>query len=167
MNDKEKCSAINLPYFTPFLRSLDESTFRTEIYPEIEFMMKRNASLVPVIGETLASLTFTFTPELVTLATTHLFTDEYMTKEDLIQVLKTYFSKLASKLRSKEAFNVLIQDFLLKRFIQTRNTGLNANQRMAFIRSLSSVLQATSNKELIDQDVIRNVLNAAIEFFFL
>ena len=96
MNDKEKCSAINLPYFTPFLRSLDESTFRTEIYPEIEFMMKRNASLVPVIGETLASLTFTFTPELVTLATTHLFTDEYMTKEDLIQVLKTYFSKLAS-----------------------------------------------------------------------
>lgn len=54
MNDKEKAAGINVAYFTPFLRSLDETAFKTHVYPEIEFMMKRNASLVPVIGVTVS-----------------------------------------------------------------------------------------------------------------
>lgn len=141
MNDKEKAAGVNVAYFTPFLRALDEETFKTQLYPEIEFMMKRNASLVPVIGLTVSQLQFPFSPDFVHLVTSNILTDEYMTKEDIIGSLKTYFHDLADKLTTPEAVQTLIAEFLLKRFVQTRNSSFNANQRMAFVRALSSVLQ--------------------------
>jgi len=79
MNDKERASFTNVAFFTPFLRSLDEEAFRASVYPEIEFMMKRNASLVPVISVTVSQLRFPFSPEFVHLVTSNIFTDEYMT----------------------------------------------------------------------------------------
>jgi hypothetical protein len=103
----------------------------------------------------------------VHLVTSSIFTDEYMTKEDIIASLKTYFHDLAEKLSTPEALRTLIADFLLKRFVQTRNSSFNANQRMAFIRALSSGLQAVRKRELIDQESIKQVLTAVIEFFYM
>ena len=167
MNDKERAAGVNVAYFTPFLRSLNEGTFKTHLYPEIEFMMKRNASLVPVIGVTVSQLQFPFSPDFVHLVTSNIFTDEYMTKEDIIDSLKTYFHDLALKLVTPEALRTLISDFLLKRFIQTRNTSFNANQRMAFVRAISSALQAVKKREYIDQEGVKQVLTAVIDFFYM
>lgn len=66
--------------------------------------------------------------------TSALFIDEYMVKEDLILDARAFFGKLAAKLTTKEALKALVMDFLFKRFIETRNSSLNANQRLAFVR---------------------------------
>lgn len=63
MNDKEKSSWYNLLFFVPFLSKLDSASFFHKIFPEVEFMMNRNGSLIPVIGGTVAALTFPFSPE--------------------------------------------------------------------------------------------------------
>jgi hypothetical protein len=84
MNDREKSNWINFPYFVPFLSKLDEETFRTQIYPEIEFMMNRNGSLIPVIGSTVAALGFTFSPETTLALSQALFTEEYLVKDEVV-----------------------------------------------------------------------------------
>ena len=66
MNDKEKFNAYNIEFFLPYLASLDEGMFREVIYPEIDFMMKRGLSMVPLMTKTVEALTFKFGPEVVT-----------------------------------------------------------------------------------------------------
>lgn len=68
MNDKEKLNYINLKYFIPYFASADEETYKSAIFPEIEFMMNRNGTMIPVIADTISHLnTLKFTDEIITM----------------------------------------------------------------------------------------------------
>lgn len=69
MNDKESTNAERFRYFVPYLSSLDEATFKHIHFPEIEFVLKRGSSMIPLIAETFSALSFKFTPEIVELLT--------------------------------------------------------------------------------------------------
>jgi hypothetical protein len=131
-------------------------------------MMKRNASLISVIGETIAALSFPMTPELVHMLTSTIFTDEFITKEEICKDLKSYFSKVAANISTSEALKALLQDFLLKKFVQTRNSSFTANQRMVIVRCIHSALaSAAQHSHPADQETVQSILTSVLEFFLL
>lgn len=112
MNDKEKSCFINLPYFLIYLGGINEAIFRTSVYPELEFMMKRGLSLISLIGKTVNALSFKMNPELIKNLTSELFSEEYLVKEEYINDIKSFFIALASKVESNDAANALLIDYL-------------------------------------------------------
>lgn len=166
MNDKEKSNHLNLPFFVQFLRRIDLDTFKDKVLSEIEFMMNRNCSLVPLIGGSIAHLSFPFTPELVHSITSAIFNDDYMVKDEAAINAREYFGILASKLTTPETVKALVIDFLFKKFIETRNSSLTAAQRLTFIRHISFVYQSLTKKDLIDLDQVKQVISAALEYYF-
>ncbi len=114
MNDKEKSCFINFPYFLSFLSGIDEEVFRTSVYPEVEFMMKRGLSLISLISKTVQALSFKVNPDMVKILTSDLFSEEYLVKEDYVGDMRSYFVGLATKIDTKEAANALLIDYLFK-----------------------------------------------------
>lgn len=60
-----------------------------------------------------------------------------MVKEENIEAARVYFGQLASRLTTKEAIKALVTDFLLKKFVETRNSSLSASQRLTLIRHIT------------------------------
>lgn len=96
MNDKEKSCFLNFPYFLAYLGGINEATFRTSVYPEIEFMMKRGLSLISLIGQTVQALSFKANVDVVKILTSELFSEEYLVKEEYVNDVKNFFVALAS-----------------------------------------------------------------------
>jgi hypothetical protein len=151
INDRERLNYQHINFFIPFLKRIDEQTFKTQILPEIEFMMNRNASLIPLIGEAVSALSFQFTPEIVHMLSSSIFNDDYLTKEEVIQNSQEYFATLSAKLNTSDSAAALIFDFLVKKFVQSKGSSLNSAQRLALIRHIGSALHSLKNKEFIVQ----------------
>jgi len=167
MNDKEKSNFQNIKYFIPFLRTVDEKTFTSVVYPEIDFMMKRSGQLIPLIKEVVNYVSFPFTHELVQSFTSQLFIDEYLFKEEYINDSRTFFATLAAKVAtSKELVNSVVFDFLYKRFQQTRNSSVTPVQRLTFIRHMTSALSVIQNKDFIDLDLLKQAITTVVEYMF-
>jgi hypothetical protein len=150
MNDKEKSNFHNIDYFVPYLGAIEEGLFREVIYPEIDFMMKRGLSLVPLISKTIKALSFKFTPELVLSLSAQLFTDEYLIKEESHSDIKEYFSVLASKIDNVESASTLVIDFLFKRYQAAKSSSsVNLIQRLSWIRYFNASLKSLKAKKLI------------------
>lgn len=167
MNDKQKSAWRNLLYFVPFLARLDSASFFNKIFPEIEFMMNRNGSLISVIGGTVAALTFPFSPEFALRLSSGIFSDEYLVKEENVEAAREYFGKLAAKLTTKEALSALVSDFLVKKFVETRNSSLTGAQRLAIIQHICKAFKNARSMDLIDQELVKHVISIAVEFFYI
>jgi hypothetical protein len=71
LNDKEKLNDLNLKYFIPFLRISSLETFKSNIFPEIEFLLKRNGNMIPVIADVVNNLvSLKFDSEIISMLTT-------------------------------------------------------------------------------------------------
>jgi hypothetical protein len=56
LNDKEKQNYNNFKYFIPFLNNAETEYAKAEIFTHMEFMMKRNGSLIDLISRTIKEL---------------------------------------------------------------------------------------------------------------
>jgi hypothetical protein len=167
MNDKEKSNFHNIDYFIPFLESIDEGLFRDVIYPEIDFMMRRGVTLVPLISQTVQALSFKFSPELVLSLSSQLFTDEYLIKEESHTDIKAYFSVLASKIDSQESASALVIEFLFKRYQAAKSSSsVNLVQRLSWVRYFNASLKSLKARKLITHEQIVPILNTVIEHVF-
>lgn len=48
-NDKDKSGMEQLKFFVPYLNNMTEDFFTKEIFPHIDFVMKRTGTLIPAI----------------------------------------------------------------------------------------------------------------------
>ena len=126
MNDKEKLNYHNFGFFYPYLSSLDETLYKEVIHPEIDFMMKRGLTMLPLISQTVAALTFKFGLDTINALSAGLFTDEYLVKEEFTSDIKNYFNTLGGKIDSKEGAVALVIDFLFKKY-QAAKTSSSIN----------------------------------------
>ena len=70
--------------------------------------------------------------------------------EEVIKSASAYFGALAKKSATKESVKALLMEFLFDKFIKTRNSSVNAVQRLSFLRQISHTLHSLKNRELIE-----------------
>lgn len=129
LSDKHTANERNIRHFIPFLNSLTPQQFIEKVHPQIDFMLKRTASIIPAVADTVKNLKFSIDHGMLKLLTSEILNDSSIISEELSKDCSNLFAEIARKIEEPSVASSLLVDYLMQKFIDSRLTTQSVPHR--------------------------------------
>lgn len=86
--------------------------------------MRRSGSLINIVALTLKNLSkVEINEKILNMMTSEILSDEILFGEGTLPTLYDFFNVLSSKIKNEDCYKMLVVDFLLKRYQETKQTS--------------------------------------------